>query len=674
MRTLLIDHHDSFTWNLASALAVHAGRAPEVVPHDDPALLSVDWSAWDAVVLSPGPGRPGRPGDTRYSAEALRPGGPPVLGVCLGMQLLAHHAGARVVRAPAPRHGRQSPVTHTGDALFAGIPSPTPMVRYHSLCCENLPDTLEPTAWADDGVLMALRHREHPWWGVQFHPESVASAHGERLLANFLRLASEVRPRPVRAASPPPVAPPAPAPRPPPLLHVVLPGAADAEALHAARFAGSSPSVWLDGSAAREGTRFSVLGDATGPLAHWLTYRAERREITVHRGAAVEALPGPLLSYLRGALGPPAAPVPGLDLPFALGFCGAFGYELRADFGAPVTHASPLPDAHLVYLDRAVVVDHARGATHLLALDHPANRAWIEELQVLVADLRPVAPAAETAGAAPAHVAMRHDRAAYAARVRAAQAYLVDGESYELCLTNELRVPHAASPLATYRALRRANPAPFAALLRFPGMDLLSSSPERFFRVGADRRVTAQPIKGTRRRGAAPDADAAAAADLRASEKDRSENLMIVDLLRNDLGRVCTPGSVTVPRLFEVQSFATVHQLVSTIEGDLRDDNDALDLLAASFPPGSMTGAPKLRSMALLEGLEGGPRGPYSGALGYLSRCGGADLSVVIRSAVVANGVASVGVGGAVVALSDPDAEVAEMELKAEPLLRVLGA
>jgi anthranilate/para-aminobenzoate synthase component I len=149
---------------------------------------------------------------------------------------------------------------------------------------------------------------------------------------------------------------------------------------------------------------------------------------------------------------------------------------------------------------------------------------------------------------------------------------------------------------------------------------------------------------------------------------------MIVDLLRNDLGRVCTPGSVTVPRLFEVQSFATVHQLVSTIEGDLRDDNDALDLLAASFPPGSMTGAPKLRSMALLEGLEGGPRGPYSGALGYLSRCGGADLSVVIRSAGVANGVASVGVGGAVVALSDPDAEVAEMELKAEPLLRVLGA
>ncbi len=690
MRTLLIDHHDSFTWNLAQALAGLAGAMPRVVAHDDPALLALDWSAFDAVVLSPGPGRPGRPGDTLYTAEALRAGRPPVLGVCLGMQLLAHAAGGRVVRAPTPRHGRVSAVRHAGDALFDGIPSPTPMVRYHSLCCVDLPDTLLPTAWAEDGVLMALRHRDLPQWGVQFHPESVASDHGVRVLANFLALAEAAgargRPRgaggaavdtpdtfAARDTSEPP-APRAAA----PLLHAVVPRAIDPEELHAAAFAGSTPSVWLDGAAAREGTRFSILGDATGPLAHWLTYRPG--ELTVfHPDGRVERRAEPLRDHVRRALGPRAAPPEGLDLPFALGFCGSLGYELRAELGSPLTHPSVSADAHLVFLDRAVVVDHAAGRTHLLALDHPENRAWLAATEALVATL-PDEPADPRTGTppvvppAPGPVRWRHDHAAYRARIGAAQALLAEGESYELCLTNEARVPHAADPVATYRALRRLNPAPFAALLRFPGLDILSSSPERFLRVDRDRRVTAAPIKGTRRRAADPVADAEIAESLRTSEKDRSENLMIVDLLRNDLGRVCEVGSVRVPRLFVVERYATVHQLVSTIEGRLRADRDVLDLLAASFPPGSMTGAPKLRSMALLEELEGGPRGPYAGVVGYLSRCGGADLSVLIRAAVITDGVASVGVGGAIVALSDPDAEVAEMELKAEAVLRALGA
>ncbi|MDP2316637.1 MAG: aminodeoxychorismate synthase component I, partial [Pseudomonadota bacterium] len=467
-------------------------------------------------------------------------------------------------------------------------------------------------------------------------------------------------------------APHAPVPPSLPLLHTVLPFAVDPERVHAERFC-IAPNVWLDGAATPVGTRWSILGDASGPLSYTVSYRAPDQALTVRRpGAPPETRRGPLLDFLRAALGPLRPPV--ADLPFNLGFVGAFGYGLRADLGTPPAHPAREADAELLFLDRVVVIDHMHGRTHLLALDHPDNHAWLASL---AADLR-AAPERPTAlplppAAPPLPVRWRHDRAAYLALVHRAQAHLRDGESYELCLTNEARFAYDVDPAVAYRVLRRVNPAPFAALLDFGGVAVLSSSPERFLSVAPDGTVTAQPIKGTRRRDADPDADAAARADLSAAEKDRAENLMIVDLLRNDLGRVCRPGTVAVPSLYAVESYATVHQLVSTVTGRLRPELCAVDVLAAAFPPGSMTGAPKTRSVALLDALEAGPRGLYSGAVGYLSLCGGADLSVLIRAAVLTPGEASIGVGGAVVTLSDPAAEVDEMELKAAAVLDALG-
>lgn len=694
MRVLLVDHYDSFTWNLAHAIAGATGALPEVVAHDDPALLAWDWDAVDAVVLSPGPGHPAVPGDARHTDAALRPD-LPVLGVCLGMQLLAHRAGARVTRAPEPRHGRVSPVEHVGDALFAGIPSPVRVVRYHSLACGDLPDTLVPTAWTadDDRVLMALRHRAHPWWGVQFHPESIASEHGDALVRNFLALAAARRGRGVAApgvaasgvAASGVAARPAasrtraraPAAALPPLVHRAISAPVDPVALHAAHFA-RAPSVWLDGAAA--GTRFSLLGDASGPLAYTIAYRTGGR-LTVRRRAGEETRDERLWDHLRAALAGPRPAPPEPAFPFALGFVGAFGYELRADGGSPVAHPAADADAELLFLDRAVLIDHAEGRVWLLALDHPENRAWLDTMEAAVTrgegerhDRGALRGAESPApGANIGTVTWRHDRGGYLRRIERAFAHLRDGESYELCLTNAARVPFRGDPVAAYRVLRAVNPAPFAGLLLLEGRALLSSSPERFLRVEPDGRVTAQPIKGTRRRGADPAADGAARADLAGAEKDRAENLMIVDLLRNDLGRVCAPGTVAVPVLFGVESYTRVHQMVSTVTGTLRADAGAVDVLEAAFPPGSMTGAPKLRTMALLDALEGAPRGLYSGAFGYLSLCGGADLSVVIRSTVIADGVATVGVGGAIVALSEPAEEVAEMELKAEAVLEALA-
>jgi para-aminobenzoate synthetase len=637
VRTLLVDNYDSFTHNLAHYLAEVTGCAPTVLRNDDPRLTLGLLAEFDNVVVSPGPGTPEHEADLGMCRELIARCELPLLGVCLGHQAIAHLHGAKVGRADEPRHGRTSPIEHNGTGLFAGLPSPLRAVRYHSLAVTDLPESLEATAWTPDGVLMALQHRTKPLWGVQFHPESIRTEHGHRLLRNFADL-TPVRPRPVITTSSAgrikgePIA-----------VHVRhMPTTVGPEAVFDQLFRHAEHAFWLDSNGI---DRFSIMGSAT-------------RCVT---SADIE---GSFFDWLDDELAMVRA-IADVPFDFTLGWIGYLGYELKSECGGDVTHRSPLPDAAMMFADHAVVFDHVEHTTYAMALD-PSKLALLDEVSEV--DL------GEVSAFGPATISLRHNREQYLDAITACQQAIVEGETYEVNLTNRITVEADVDPWPAYRFLRRTSPAPFGALLKFGDLHVLSTSPERFLRIDADGVVESKPIKGTRPRGSTPEHDTALREELRTSEKDRSESLMIVDLVRNDLARVAEVGSVRVPKLFDVESYATVHQLVSTITARLRPDASSVDCVRAAFPPGSMTGAPKIRTMKIIDRLEGEARGVYSGAVGYFSLSGAVDLSVVIRTAVVTPGRVRYGVGGAVVALSNPDGEYEETAVKATPLLVLFQA
>ncbi|HWI06173.1 MAG TPA: aminodeoxychorismate synthase component I [Solirubrobacteraceae bacterium] len=683
MATLLIDNYDSYTFNLYQLVASVAGEEPVVVRNDEAEWDALAAHPWDRIVVSPGPGRPERERDLGIGRAALAQGEIPVLGVCLGHQGLAHAHGGAVVRGEEIVHGRISRVFHRGDGLFATIPQGFRAVRYHSLIVEPaLPAQLEAVAWAEDGTLMAIRDRRRPAWGVQFHPESIGTQHGEQLVANFVAL-SPARRRPRAAARP----------RHDTLVsggraparstgavrteHRVVDAAVDAESAFATLFGDREHAFWLDSSRVDPAlSRFSFLGTALGGLGAEIRYSVRGSRVTVTRDGRSQVVEETLFAYLSRELTRLHCAGPALPFDLNGGFVGYLGYELKADCGAADAHEAELPDALLLLADRIVAIDHEAGQTHLLALSDsdPAQRAaasaWLDAAEAALGALPVLAePEALDHGQARLEFSLSRGREHYMANVETCKRLLESGESYEICLTNTLSLAAPHDTFELYRVLRRVNPAPYSAYLRTREGAILSSSPERFLRATRDRTIEAKPIKGTARRAGDAAADAAARDALARSPKERAEHLMIVDLLRNDLGRVSQIGSVHVPALMDVESYETVHQLVSTIRGRLRDDVDVVDCIRATFPGGSMTGAPKLRTMEIIDTLEGAARGVYSGALGYLALNGTADLSIVIRTLVATASGATIGSGGAIVMLSCPEAEYDEMLLKAQPLL-----
>ncbi|WP_425088994.1 aminodeoxychorismate synthase component I [Stappia sp.] len=459
-----------------------------------------------------------------------------------------------------------------------------------------------------------------------------------------------------------------------------------AEAVFVHLFGAAREAFWLDSSLLVPGlSRFSFMGDASGPHACSVIFRdgGQCGEIRTGGNGAPRPLATSVFDYLDGVHRTPALdPPPGLDCPFVGGHVGFFGYELKRLTCGAAAHEAPTPDAAFLFADRLLAFDHRDGTVHAIALachgdpaDCRAAQRWVDETIDALGRVREPAPSAARPARQAPQFRLRHDRAAYLARIEECLEEIAAGESYEICLTNTIEAEVDLDPLDLYRILRRRNPAPYSAFLRFGDLAIASSSPERFLRIDLDGTVETKPIKGTERRDPNPARDAAIAESLRLDEKSRSENLMIVDLMRNDLGRVCETGSVHVPSLMHVESYKTVHQLVSVVRGRLRADESPVSCIASCFPGGSMTGAPKVRTLEIIDRLEGAARGVYSGAIGFLSLTGAVDLNIVIRTVVCTPGHVSIGCGGAIVYLSDPQAEFDEILLKARaPMAAVAEA
>ncbi len=795
MSTLLIDNYDSYTYNVFHLLAAVSGEEPIVVHNDMITWRALSRYRFDAIVLSPGPGRPERWHDFGVCADILRSSDTPVLGICLGHQGLGMALQGLVASAPHAMHGRLSSVRHVASGLFHGIPQDFSVVRYHSLAVTGpLGSEGRVTAWTQEGVVMGIEHRQRPMWGVQFHPESIATEHGAKLVENFYALARRYRParagRAVgHAAGEHPVVEPvgrgatgevsdgaqasdagegraamsnagtgapeagramtgrATASRAATkLLMRTIAGEPPTEQLFERLFGACEHAFWLDSAdAPTELARRSYMGTSAGAGARVIDYDVDAGLVTVRAADESWQERASVFDVLERELAErrltPIAEANGL----LGGFVGYLGYECKADCGSPNAHSSDVPDAVLMLANRMVAVDHVGKSTRLLALyGEPApygefagadmtgarttatDRArvdqldgtaaaerWLDQAEEAVREVlastqergqapvgsdtpeggdappadagtsperpvdrgwTPLSPADPDMPGEPLVFQCGRGREQYLQDIARCQAALAAGESYEVCLTDQISTGAQPPPFELYRTLRALNPAPFSAYLKLGEVAVLSSSPERFLSVDSERRVQARPIKGTVSRSQDPAIDERRREELREDEKTYAEHLMIVDLLRNDLGRVCDVDSVRVPQLMVVEPYATVHQLVSTVSGVLEQRRSPVECVRACFPGGSMTGAPKLRTMEIIDGIEREARGVYSGALGYFGLDGSVDLSVVIRTIVMRPGATTIGAGGAIVMQSDAQEEFDEILLKARAPMSAIAA
>lgn len=697
MRSLIIDNFDSFTYNIYHLLAEVNGINPLVITNNQLSWQEINELNVDNIILSPGSGSPENIADFGVCGDVLLKANIPVLGICLGHQGLGYFYGAKIKRSIEPFHGRISDIYHQQNPLFSNIPSPFKVVRYHSLIIDYpLPSDLEVIATTKDNLIMGIRHKFKPFWGVQFHPESIGSQYGKELLINFYNLTQSYHnSNKIHQGLKP-------------LLQTDSKSVNDSSVnsdncqektlnkeykIYSKKldifedsaqvfeqiYSQSSHSFWLDSSMVEEGlSRFSYMGDTQGENSFLIEYNVNKQEIKVTKHNEIKIFKGDIFTFLDNILN--EYKYDNQDLPFNFngGLIGYFGYELKALCGYENKHQSCFPDAQFIFVDRAIIFDHICQDIYLIFLDKinheiKANK-WFNDIETKLkssGEKNIIIDNKNNKKSQNYSYRLSRDNAQYLENIESCLEKIRQGESYEICLTNHLYLSSIKEPLNYYLQLRKTNPTPYSAFFKWQEMTIVCSSPERFLLLDKDGILESKPIKGTIKRGVTKKEDIELKNALKLSEKEQAENLMIVDLLRHDLGRVCEVGSVTVPKLMSIETYHTLHQMVSTVKGKIKQGVNAIDCIKSCFPGGSMTGAPKKKTLEIIDELETQARGIYSGSIGFLALNGTMELNIVIRTAIITPKKSSIGVGGAITILSEKEKEFDEIILKAQALLEL---
>ncbi|AFM02090.1 aminodeoxychorismate synthase, component I [Desulfitobacterium dehalogenans ATCC 51507] len=691
----ILDNFDSFTFNLYQYFG-ELGEEVLALRRDQCTIEDIEDLRPELIVISPGPCAPR---DAQFTLTVIDyfKGKVPILGVCLGHQAIGEIFGGEVIRAKAPVHGKVSQIHHDGQGVFFQLPNPLTVTRYHSLALhrESLPEELLITAETADGEIMGIRHRESPIEGVQFHPEAILTEKGHDLLENAVKNARSWWKAQHNS---------------PWIIQELDIDLQPIELLEA--FEESEYPFFLDSGKNYAGLgRYSFMGAFPFLQASAYGDAVEVKRFDTEGGGGKEG-PSPLIwqEWLAYPEGESLKILDDLveryqvsnptEFPFVGGAVGFWTYDLKDELEEmPQSGVNDLdlPLWRFSWYDGILAYDHESHRYTLLACGMTGSgecrrpvaqarmdrlfrviegfleeREWQEGKEEAIGNYQGYGGSKD--------MGQLHDRVhhtvskeQYLLDLQRVIDYIYAGDIYQANLTQRFQIPYTREPLELYKALHAHNPAPFAAFLPYEDFQILSSSPERFVQINARGEIETRPIKGTRPRGKTPEEDEAYARELTESTKDRAELTMIIDLQRNDLGRICRYGSVKVTDLIRLEQYPTVWHLVSTIVGKLKPNLKVSEILKAIFPGGSITGAPKIRAMEIIDELEPYKRGLYTGSIGYIGFDGAWDTNIVIRTILLKDGQAYFNGGGGIVADSVPEEEYEESLQKVKALIKVLS-
>ncbi|MEW5814066.1 MAG: aminodeoxychorismate synthase component I [Spirochaetota bacterium] len=655
---LMIDNYDSFTYNLYHLLLKFPVKI-KVFRNDEIDSGTVLRNAPDLVVISPGPKNPQESGNTKHIIAAMA-GKRPVFGVCLGMQAINEVFGGVTVHAPEPVHAKTSLIYHEGTELFKGLPSPFRAARYHSLISAEIPESLRVIAHTGEGLPMAVKHKDLPVFGVQFHPESFLTDFGFEMIRNlFSILGFQVGNEASRQSI------------------FDMPEMKGRNILDIFQpFAGEPASALLLSGGDHDCARFSIIG-----YDPFCILRSRGDSGQIIKGDCSQTVTGDPFGLLASIVKQNRIETLNPRLPVTAGGIGYFAYEMKNYFEKlPQTTQDDLtlPDIFFCFYRMLLIHDRSDNSWRLCYYSPPGEvDDHGERIELFVKRITQPQPGhqkpdyQERVSRDKGELISNFVKSDYLAAVEKIRRYIIDGHIYQANLSQRFSMRFTGDPYQTFIRLYEMNPAPFYAYLNCGDFQIISTSPERFLYRKGDY-VETRPIKGTRPRGKTAVEDSRLKQELLESPKDEAELSMIVDLMRNDISRVCRRDSVVVTEHKRVEAYTNVYHLVSVVQGRLQADATSLDLVKACFPGGSITGCPKIRSMEIIDEFEPHARGVYTGSIGYLSFHDSMDLNIAIRTSVVKDGRVYFNVGGGIVYDSKPEEEYLETLYKGESIMQSL--